>query len=785
MEVDGGIRVKTKIDTEQTLDGLKKLEKEAEKTAQKIAAAGKKVSTAFTGMSAKQLETAIAKANKELEKQIALRDELETKANSVQDSYKPMYADATSEKQRENIDEIAQAELAPINAKWDELNAKIKESRANINAMKSALDRTKKAEDETTKSAKKKGKAEKDAAKSAKEAAKSAKQGKKTFNDWLKTALKLSVSMFGIRSAYMVLRRAASAYLDQNEELKNQIDSIWNIIGTAIGPVIEQVVGWLTVAITRMNEFVKSLTGVDLIAKSNAAALKKQADATKKASDAAKTLAGFDEINKLSDSDTSGSSGSAVTPGVFQPADTSGTPFDTKVITEKIDELQPILSGAALVLGAILLCTGAGIPLGLGLIALGAKGLADELLEGESGTKGTTDDINALTELLADASLVLGVILLCTGAAIPLGLGLIAAGAALKAAEAEMNQGKITGECQQEVESLEEIAGGCLIAIGLVLLCTGGGIPLGLGLIAAGAALLASPMQKNFETMDETEKKVNELQLVFAGALLVLGIVLACTGVAAPLGIALIVAGAANLVAAANPTKGLDEETKKKVQKLAAIVGGALIVLGMILALTGVATPLGLGLIAAGGVALATAVTPNWGSLWQKITEMLRKLGEKWSKFWKGIGDGAKGMVNSVIGFIEGMINKIISGLNWMIDQVNKIGFDVPDWVPAIGGKRFGFNLKHVAEVKLPRLAQGGIVNNPGRGVPVLAGEAGSEAILPLTKNTEWMDMLADRLGRSSDGGNIVVQIMLNGKKIQEELIKLNRKRDFATNGGI
>ena len=84
--------------------------------------------------------------------------------------------------------------------------------------------------------------------------------------------------------------------------------------------------------------------------------------------------------------------------------------------------------------------------------------------------------------------------------------------------------------------------------------------------------------------------------------------------------------------------------------------------------------------------------------------------------------------------------------------------------------------------LSIPKLAKGGIVNNPGRGVLATVGEAGAEAVLPLENNTEWMDILADKI--NAVGQKIVVPIYLNGRKIAEEVIDLTQKRNFATNGG-
>ena len=80
---------------------------------------------------------------------------------------------------------------------------------------------------------------------------------------------------------------------------------------------------------------------------------------------------------------------------------------------------------------------------------------------------------------------------------------------------------------------------------------------------------------------------------------------------------------------------------------------------------------------------------------------------------------------------------------------------------------------------QIPKLALGGIVNRPGRGVPAIIGEAGAEAVLPLENHTEWMDVLADKIG----GGTITIPITLDGKRIATYIVDIQKKKAFATNG--
>ena len=111
--------------------------------------------------------------------------------------------------------------------------------------------------------------------------------------------------------------------------------------------------------------------------------------------------------------------------------------------------------------------------------------------------------------------------------------------------------------------------------------------------------------------------------------------------------------------------------------------------------------------------------------------------------FWAGkfgtIKEGARQALNGVIDVVERAVNAIIS-------KLNTLSWSIPDWIPKVGGKKFGFNIK---QVKIPRLAEGGIAT-----ASTLAniGENGREAVLPLDHNTEWMDALADKIASRSQG---------------------------------
>lgn len=121
--------------------------------------------------------------------------------------------------------------------------------------------------------------------------------------------------------------------------------------------------------------------------------------------------------------------------------------------------------------------------------------------------------------------------------------------------------------------------------------------------------------------------------------------------------------------------------------------------------------------------------------------------------YWTGkfdcIKSGAKAAFNGIISAIEGAVNNIIR-------KINTLSWKVPDWVPKIGGNTWGFNF---SEIYIPRLATGGIAT---RSTLANIGEAGKEAVLPLENNTQWMDVLADKIAARSGGqapSKIVLQV--------------------------
>ena len=106
---------------------------------------------------------------------------------------------------------------------------------------------------------------------------------------------------------------------------------------------------------------------------------------------------------------------------------------------------------------------------------------------------------------------------------------------------------------------------------------------------------------------------------------------------------------------------------------------------------------------------------------------------------------------------------------------MNRLSFTAPDWVPGIGGKRWGVNIPQI-----PRLAKGGIISQPTQAI---IGEAGREAVVPLENNMEWLDILADKLASKIGGNGGSYIINMDSRVIQRGIAKRQQELAFVRNG--
>lgn len=132
------------------------------------------------------------------------------------------------------------------------------------------------------------------------------------------------------------------------------------------------------------------------------------------------------------------------------------------------------------------------------------------------------------------------------------------------------------------------------------------------------------------------------------------------------------------------------------------------------------------------------------------------------------IGSAFKSVINGILSAIEGILNTPIRAINGLIGVINKVP---------------GVNLSKLSTFNLPRLKSGGIINLPGRGIPVgsaIGGEAGKEGVLPLT-DSQAMEELGSAIGRYITI-NLTNNTNLDGKTIARHQSKVQANRNFAMN---
>ena len=160
-----------------------------------------------------------------------------------------------------------------------------------------------------------------------------------------------------------------------------------------------------------------------------------------------------------------------------------------------------------------------------------------------------------------------------------------------------------------------------------------------------------------------------------------------------------------------------------------------------------------------------SSVVSFFSNLIQKILGLFKNIGIKTANV---IGGAFKTVINGVLKAIENILNFPIKSINKLIDVINAVP---------------GINIATLPTFKLPRLAKGGIINQPGRGIPVgsaIGGERGQEGVIPLT-DSQQMQLLGEAIGKYINL-NATIPIYMGNRQIAREIKKINAQNDFAFN---
>lgn len=138
------------------------------------------------------------------------------------------------------------------------------------------------------------------------------------------------------------------------------------------------------------------------------------------------------------------------------------------------------------------------------------------------------------------------------------------------------------------------------------------------------------------------------------------------------------------------------------------------------------------------------------------------------------------GAGNFILGIVAGIVNIVVKGLNWLISQMNKISFDVPDWVPGIGGKHVGINIPSIPEwqvprLEIPQLAQGAVIP-PNREFMAVLGDqkSGTNIEAPLETIVAAFRQAVSEMGNSNNQ-KWELRVFLDSREIKSRLEVLSR----------
>lgn len=452
-----------------------------------------------------------------------------------------------------------------------------------------------------------------------------------------------------------------------------------------------------------------------------------------------------------------------------------------------------VVGGFLLALGAIMAFSGANLPLGIALMALGGASLVSAaVINWHNSDRHLTDALTTLTGVLAGASLAVGAMLAFTGVATGLGIALMAVGAVTLVSAAALNWNSIPDALASPLSRVGLLVSGATLALGAILAFSGC-MPLGIALMAIGVTSLVSVMALNWNGLsDEIQNVIAIITTVVSVAFLAIGAALAFSGANIPLGLALLAAGAVTMGTAIMPNwNDLSDNVQQKISMITTVVGGALLAVGAILALSGVALPLGLGLMAAGALSLGAVATLNWDFVVNSIKKVvsvitgilsgaLIVLGVLLCLSGAGVGLGlavlAAGLSlsyaawtlddNPITRFVRQMANSIIGLVNGVIDAINDMFHIQFNGLSVMGITLIpAFDIRLVDIPHIPFFEDGGF---PNEGQLFIAREAGAEMVgamgrrTAVANNDQIVEGISAGVSVANDGVIAAIYALLN-----------------------
>lgn len=554
----------------------------------------------------------------------------------------------------------------------------------------------------------------------------------------VRSALIFTVISQGLAS----LREWFGKVIKTNDEATAAIGRLKGALLTLVQPLVNVIIPAFTTfvnvlarIVSAVAKIVSALFGTTAEQSAEAAEnLYNEANAIESVGSAAEkatgSLAGFDEINQLSDSSSSGSGGGTGSLDTISP-DFRGS------ISDQLLGIVELFTGAALLaLGAILTFTGVHVLLGIGLMVLGALAIWDAATSNPGLAAALVErGLDTILEIVGAFIAVIGVILVVTGHFL-VGIGMILAGISIfSVGAAAGDEGNFAENIKLRLLEAAKVIGPLIAVLGVVLICMGQLLQ-GVSLIIAGIALfeVASVEDDNGMTLQQKIVTVLSSIAVEVGKMLaIIGVVFLCIGKIA-LGIGFLIAGI-SLFAVGETALNWDLLKTDIILALSNIlheIGRFLFVIGVIMMFVPGMQGVGIGMMLAGiGAVAFSEIAPNWNFILDKFKEVWANIKNWWKTnvaqyftldFWKGLGQDI---------------------LNGLLDGLKSIWTSVSSWVSEkvgwITGQFSGTKKKVSAEYSVNYRAATRDISLPRGSVPALA----AGAVIP--PNREFLAVLGDQ----------------------------------------
>ena len=778
--MDGWITIGTKLDSTQLEKDLKQMQRELEKKQSENEKLGNKI--VLMEFDNEKYQQTIDKYNKLIEKTKELQKVMQE--NDPMEFYisdeERVYREGIYKRANEELDKT-NSKIAKMSKEYKNAETQIKKNNFRISEANFEIDsNTKRQEElngriEETVGLLKQAKDEE-----AREEGKQdrfqflkqhAKEAGNSIEKVIKKVARWGLAIFGIRSAYMMIRQALNTITSQDAQLKADIDYIKGAIAYSLEPVVRKIVELAKELITSIGYIIYRWTGVNIFANAN----KSLQQANASANELKKTLAGFDEMNVLQD--TSSSSGKVAPSFDLTDMENVEVPEWAKWIADHKDAMLEALKGLAGLIAMIKLAKFVAgwadvLKIFEGISQLQFFGLMAGLVIAVDGLvnlfpalvryieEPTWGHFNTILQRTAELIVGLGIAFVALNASNPVGWVILATGFVLGYCAELSNMIRILSEGKAEimtVKDAQDALNGAINDYSTAL----EQLENAEKYEEQAKTRLQEAQEKAGMSYEELTKKMQEEKKE-----------------------AWDLEGADRELYNAywNLKKAQDNvevskqkviDTEKKVKDMTW------------------EEKLALAESEKDWESFRDTVVQAWDegeieaeeaqTLIERAMSKIDKKGDE--VFMKNLPSQIKDGLNpdhyranawDLVGVINGIFSAINPGLmlqnvgNWVSSKLAKLG----NWGFAKGG------------IVVPRLASGGVINQPGRGVPLtsaIGGERGAEGVIPLT-DSQQMALLGEAIGKYINI-NASIPVYVGNRQVARELRKINAEDDFAFNG--